>query len=181
MQIFAKLKMQKVIRILFSGFTGLILLSCSPSEDSFTVPVYKDWRKPVNRILDTPVPGHGSTYRIIYANDTAFNSKIVEDDTGRKRVSMNDGSVIVKEVYKKRTDINNAEPELTIMVKDIGSVDSLDGWTYYMVEPGKKPLLVRGRMCIGCHEAANEQHPYFDKNRDAMFRDYLFVPIASER
>jgi len=171
----------KVIGIFVSVFIGFIFLSCSPSTDNFTVPVYKDWRKPVNLILDTPVPGHGSTYRIIYANDTAFDSKIVEDDSGRKRVLMNDGSVIVKEVYKKRTDIDNIEPELTIMVKDIGSADSLDGWKYYMVEPGKKPMLVKGRMCIGCHEAANEQHPYFDKNRDAIFRDYLFVPIASEK
>ena len=93
---------------------------------------------------------------------------------------MKDGSVIVKEVYQKRNDINNAEPVLPIMVKDSKSRNSLDGWKYYMVEPGKKPLLVSGRMCVGCHEAANEQHPYFDKNRDAMFRDYLFVNIASD-
>jgi hypothetical protein len=67
------------------------------------------------------------------------------------------------------------------MVKDSKNDNSIDGWKYYMVEPGKKPLLMSGRMCVGCHEAANEQHPYFDKNRDAMFRDYLFVKIASEK
>ena len=170
----------RLFRIVLSGIIFCSISGCSSSEDLFTVPEYKGWKKPVNRILDTPVPGHGATYRIIYANDTAFSSKITEDKSGRKRVLMNDGSVIVKEVYQKRNDINNAEPVLTIMVKDSKSRNSLDGWKYYMVEPGKKPLLVSGRMCVGCHEAANEQHPYFDKNRDAMFRDYLFVKIASD-
>jgi hypothetical protein len=94
---------------------------------------------------------------------------------------MNEGSVIVKEIYKKREDVNKAEPVLTIMVKDSKSKDSIDGWKYYMVEPEMKPSLVSGRMCVGCHEAANEQHPYFDRNKEGIFRDYLFVKIASEK
>ena len=171
----------RLLIILFSGFIFFCLFGCTNSEDSFNVPEYKGWWKPVNRVLDTPVPGHGATYRIIYANDAAFDSKIIKDDSGRKRVLMNDGSVVIKEVYKKRSDINRLEPELTIMVKDSKSRGSLDGWKYYVVEPGKKPLLMSGRMCVGCHEAANEQHPYFDKNRDAMFRDYLFISIATEQ
>lgn len=171
------------MRLFFFLIYGIFLFSlfgCSSSEDLFEVPDYRGWKKPVNRILDTPVPGHGATYRIIYANDTAFESGIVEDDSGRKKVLMNDGSIVIKEVYEKRGDVNRKEPVLTIMVKDSKSISSLDGWKYYMVEPGKKPVMISGRMCVGCHEAANEQHPYFDKNRDAMFRDYLFVPIASE-
>jgi hypothetical protein len=32
-------------------------------------------------------------------------------------------------------------------------------------------------MCHGCHEAANEEHPYFDKNKTGLVRDYLFCPV----
>ncbi len=171
----------KLMKILFPGFIAALLFSCSPSGDSFTVPEYKEWRKPVNRVLDTPVPGHGATFRIIYANDTAFESEIIAEASGRKRVVMKEGSIVVKEVYKRRADVNRADPELTIMVKDSKSLNSLDGWKYYMVEPAGEPQLISGRMCVGCHEAANEQHPYFDQNKDAIFRDYLFVKIASEK
>jgi len=171
----------KLIKILFFGLSVSLLFSCSPSGDIFTIPEYKEWKKPVNRVLDTPVPGHGATFRIIYANDTAFESEIIEEDSGRKRVVMNEGSVVVKEVYKRRADINRADPDLTIMVKDSKSPNSLDGWKYYMAMPGGKPQLITGRMCVGCHEAANEQHPYFDQNKEAIFRDYLFVKIASEK
>lgn len=167
--------------ILICGLFSFFLVSCSPSSDKYTLPEYKEWRKPVNYVLDTPVPGHGATFRIIYANDRAFESEIVEEPSGRKRVIMKEGSVVVKEVYKKRSDINRAAPELTIMVKDSKSSRSIDGWKYYMAEPGGEPQLISGRMCVGCHEAANEQHPYFDQNKEAIFRDYLFVKIASEK
>jgi hypothetical protein len=35
-------------------------------------------------------------------------------------------------------------------------------------------------MCLGCHEAANEEHPYFDKNKGDAFRDYLFSPFVKK-
>jgi len=47
-----------------------------------------------------------------------------------------------------------------------------------MKKPGEEWMEVKGRMCVGCHEAANEKHPYFDGNKKEMFRDYLFTLIA---
>lgn len=147
-------------------------------EKEFTLPDYKNWKKPVTQVLDRPVPGHGATFRVIYANDIAFTSKIITDASGRKAVRMNDGSVIIKEVYKKREEIGYNVPEIVVMVKESADPEALNGWKYYMKKPGEKSVEVKSRMCIGCHEAANEKHPYFDENKEDMFRDYLFTVIA---
>ena len=69
-------------------------------------------------------------------------------------------------------------PILTIMVKDSENKDAKDGWLYYMIPPGKDAKMIKGKMCHGCHEAANEEHPYFDKNKNSIFRDYLFAPFV---
>ena len=91
-----------------------------------------------------------------------------------------DGAVIIKEVYKTRRDIGRAVPELTIMVKDRSHSRALDGWLYYLKKPGKDAVLIQERMCVGCHEAANEEHPYFDGNKKRLFRDYLYIPLGKK-
>jgi hypothetical protein len=154
-----------------------IFVSCKDQMTQFTVPDYKSWKRPAAEILDTPIPGHGESYRLIYANDIAFQSKIIKDGNTR-RVFMNDGSVIVKEVYEKREDVGYKVPGLFIMKKDIKYPEALNGWVYYMKKPGEPAMEIKWRMCVGCHEAANEKHPYFDRNKEGMFRDYLFVNIA---
>lgn len=161
-------------------FIFILMISSAgcKGEKEFTLPDYKNWKKPVTQVLDRPVPGHGATFRVIYANDTAFTSKIITDASGRKAVRMNDGSVIIKEVYKKREEIGYNVPEIVVMVKESADPEALNGWKYYMKKPGEKPVEVKSRMCIGCHEAANEKHPYFDENKEDMFRDYLFTVIA---
>lgn len=159
-------------------FLLFFVFQCGDKEKEYTVPQYKNWKKVTPSVLDTPVPGHGSTFRIIYANDTAFASKIVADQAGQKRVVMNDGSIIVKEIYKKREDIGYKIPELFIMEKNSTDPEALNGWEYYVKKPAEKGFEVKTRMCVGCHEAANEKHPYFDGNREEIFRDYLFTRIA---
>jgi len=157
-----------------------LLLACSGKNNTaFTVPSdYRTWKKPVAKILDYPVPGHGPTFRVIYGNRTAYSAKITKDTSGTDKIAMPDGSVLIKEIYKTRKDVSRKEPKLTIMVKDARSKSALNGWRYYNKEPGKPLLLVEGRMCVGCHEAANEPHPYFDKNIRGIFRDYLFAKYA---
>ncbi|OHD67378.1 MAG: hypothetical protein A2W19_00235 [Spirochaetes bacterium RBG_16_49_21] len=154
-----------------------LFLSCSTREEGgFTVPPdYRSWGKPVKKLLDYPVPGHGPTFRVIYANKTAFTASVAKNQTGTARITMPDGSIIIKEIYKKKGDVNKKEPELTIMVKNLKSKLSLHGWFYYVKHPGKPITRIDGRLCIGCHEAANEPHPYFDKNAKGIFRDYLFT------
>jgi len=156
---------------------SMTLFCKKEEEEHFDVPDYKKWNHPVDRVLDTPIPGHGASFRIIYANDIAFKSKIIKT-AGVPRVSMNDGSIIVKEVYDKREDIGVRTPGLFIMIKASKDPDAINGWTYYSKKPGQEAVEVKWRMCVGCHEAANEQHPYFDGNKKEIFRDYLFTLIA---
>lgn len=158
----------------------ILQLACSKEEKQvFNIPRdYRLWNRPA-KLLDYPVPGHGPTFRVIYANDIAYKVKTDKGADGYKHALYPEGSVIIKEVYEKQKDVNWADPELTIMVKDSSNEDAKEGWLYYVRQPGEKQAtLIKGRMCIGCHEAANERHPYFDGNTADVFRDYIFVDIA---
>ncbi len=55
--------------------------------------------------------------------------------------------------------------------------ESFPGWMYYVKKKNIPLMNVRGRMCTGCHEAANDPHPYFDGNKEKRYRDFLFVPF----
>ena len=173
----------------FRNFCILLILItisgilCSKKiEQDFLIPKdYRLWKKAYADVLDYPVPGHGDTIRVIYANEKAFQAKIVEDKYYNSRVIFPDGAIIIKEVYKNRNDINMAEPELTIMKKDSIHQDALDDWIYYLAKPGEKfAKPIKGRMCIGCHEAANDKHPYFTGNPRGIFCDYVFIGIAKK-
>ena len=161
--------MMRLKRFFIIFFLLSLILSCNESKRGlYEIPQYKKWRKPVSYVLDRPVPGHGSTYRIIYANSITFSAK---SDKKTGNVTMPNGSVVIKEVYKKKEYIDKVEPELTIMVKNTGDPESLNGWNYYVKHPGKGIQSVKSRMCVGCHVSANEEHPYFDGNKDEKFRD----------
>jgi hypothetical protein len=163
------------------GFMVIFMLHCSVDGDksAFQIPKdYRNWKNPVDRILDYPVPGHGAGYRIIYANDIAFKARIKKGADGVDRVEMPEGSIVIKEAYKEREDINKKLRDITVMVKRSGDENALKGWLYYVKFPDKEIKRVDGRLCLGCHEAANEEHLYFDRNKKGIFRDYLFVPIA---
>ncbi len=155
----------------------LMQISCKKNAEHFDVPDYKNWKRAHDKVLDTPIPGHGASYRITYGNDIAYKSKIIKLASG-SRVVMNDGSIIVKEVYDKREDIGVKTPGLFIMIKNTKDPDAVNGWAYYSKKPDEEAVEVTWRMCVGCHEAANEKHPYFDGNKKEMFRDYLFTLFA---
>lgn len=159
------------------AFMLCLLSGCTlQAGDEFVLPKYRTWARITKKAVDYPVPGHGASLRIIYANEPAVKAR-----TGRKesdeRLPMPDGAIIVKEVYERKGDVDKKEPQLTIMVKKGSAPGAQGGWLYYTKNPGESPVPVRSRLCIGCHEAANEPHPYFDKNKKGLFRDYLFNPI----
>jgi hypothetical protein len=158
----------------------VILTGCSgkSGESRFRVPRdYKTWGKPVKTVLNYEIPGHGDTQRVIYANKIAFDPDVVKTATGEERVVYKEGSIIIKEVYKKNADISTARPALFVMKKESKNKQALNSWVYCIKKPDKEEVVVTTRMCVGCHESANERHPYFDKNRKGIFRDYLFVPL----
>jgi len=166
------------MRIAIILFITICSSACSGQKPSGTLSLgdYRQWQKPHEGVLDYPVPGHGAGQRIIYGNDLAFapGKKITG---GRVVYTYPDHAVIVKEVYKPGEDVNSAIPALTIMVKDSKNRDARDGWIYFMRPPGGEFMRMDGKMCTGCHSAANEASPYFDRNPGEDFRDFVFAPF----
>lgn len=156
----------------------------SPAAELAFPENYRQWKKPVKRILDYPVPGHGDTARIIYANDIAFRPVVTGEKNRTTRVEMKNGAIIVKEVYANSEAARKKSKTpsyiiLDIMYKNRSHPENQDGWLYYIMEPGGELTRIKGRLCVECHVAANESHPYFDGNRNETFRDYLFVPFGN--
>jgi len=141
---------------------------------------YTSWNQPAGHPLEYPIPGHGKSRRIIFANKVALQAKIQKDENNNDAVNFPDGSIIVKEVYQQNNDGTfKTDPQLTVMVKDRNNKDAQKGWLFYVKNPGNEPpTLIKNLTCIGCHEAANENHPYFDNNLKSIFRDYVFINIA---
>lgn len=158
-----------------------ILFSCEKGESGYIDPIppnYKDWEKPVG-LLEYPVPGHGESRRLIYVNRIALTGGIRQGADGRKFVIYPKGTIIIKEVYRKTENGYAKKPQLTIMVKDPGNEAARYGWLYYVKNADQASVtLVENKLCEGCHDAANERHPYFDQNKEGMFRDYVFINLA---
>ena len=166
--------MKQITNILII-LTLLVMTACtSQGSTSFSLPEdYRSWKRPIKRVLDNPVPGHGASYRIIYANGKTFEGKKIDG-----LFTVPDGAILIKENYVSRKDIKKGKYfDLTIMVKNSKAPDAVAGWLYYVKEQDKPVVSVKGRKCVGCHEAANEPHPYFKKNPRGEFRDFLFIPL----
>lgn len=156
----------------------LYSIGCTPKKVDFVVPKdYKTWKKVTKKPLTYAVSGHRSGIRIIYGNAISFDPIIKKDDSGKKSTHMKDGAILIKETYKNKLDYAAGKiRDLTIMHKNSKNKDALNGWMYYVRMMGKKPMgLQKSRMCVGCHEAANDRHQYFDGNPQGLFRDYLFA------
>ena len=160
-----------------------VMTSCSQGNkaENLSVPDYKKWKKPVNQIIDYPVPGHGSGFRIIFANEISYTAAFSKDNRGLNKIVYPEGSYIIKEVYKSRKDIGKNDPVVYGMLKNSKSSQAVNGWIYYVKKPNDLLTVVNTKMCAGCHEAANEKHPYFDGNTDDSFRDFLFVPVVKNK
>ncbi len=174
--------MKKII-LLFIIISITIMTSCSRENkaEALSVPDYKKWKKPVNQIIDYPVPGHGSGFRLIYANEISYTASFSKDKQGLKKIVYPEGSYIIKEAYQNRKDIGKKDPVVYGMLKNSKSSQSVSGWIFYVKKPNESLTVINSKMCSGCHEAANEKHPYFDGNTDDSFRDYLFAPVIKKK
>lgn len=169
-----------MIRVIACSLCLFLLTGCGGKDSkgtAFTVPDYSSWSEPAGTTLDYPVPGHGDTLRKIFVNEIAAGVRKETDDKGRARYIFPDDSIFIKEVYQTEEDIAVGKKALTIMVKASENTASQDGWLYYMQKHGETATRIDGNMCIGCHEAANDRHIYFDRNSERAFRDYIFIPM----
>jgi hypothetical protein len=155
----------------------LLITGCTEEakEVPFSLPQYQQWHKLSHKILHYPVPGHGKSLRVIYGNEQAFSPLKSRDTFGRNIYTYRDGTMVVMESYGDATEMKKGVKRLAVMVKDSRSLQAVNGWLYYVVKGDNNPHLITSNMCNGCHEAANEKHPYFDGNVNNSFRDYLFT------
>ncbi len=173
-----------VLSIAMSALVLCAACGAGPDGEEPAFPAdHRSWKKPVEKVLDYPVPGHGAGARIIYGNAASFDPIVTREKGRITRVEMRDGAMVVKEVYASRKDalLGGEKPAYTVidvMYKNGAHPEAQGGWLYYIYKPGGKMVRIKGRMCVECHVAANESHPYFDKNADGIFRDYLFAPFA---
>jgi hypothetical protein len=135
---------------------------------------YRGWKKGSPAPITGPLPGHGAGARLIYGNGIAFSPLVVKGKGGDGSFEMRDGSVVIKESYGGIDRIGVEAPMLTIMLKLKEHPLAQEGWLYFVKRPGSDPVLITGRLCIGCHESANEGR---DGRGSRIFRDYLFEPF----
>ena len=156
--------------------------ACDKKEKQPVAPVpvdYQSWKKPLPKSLDYPIPGHGDSRRIVYINKKGLEATFVKDRNNRTAVDFPDGSILIKEVFKREGVGYGTIPQLVVMVKDRHNQEAQDGWLYYVRNPGSPQVtLIKSQFCVGCHDAANEVHPYFDNNLEGMYRDYVFLNVA---
>jgi len=155
------------------------LASCTHKEEEvYGTPDYPTWKRTTDTLLNYPIPGHMNRLRIPRMNAKGFT--VVPTREGNKlHWDFPEDTVIVKEVYATTTPAPGEAPvQLTIMVKDPADPRSQGGWLWITRDlPNGKETVFMGNFCVTCHENANEPHPYFDKNPNSEFRDYVyFVP-----
>lgn len=159
----------------------LLFFACEQKKHREINPIpvdYQSWHQPLDKPIDYDVVGHGNSRRIVYANKVALQAAYVEDKYGQKLLRFPNGSIIIKEVFKRKKGGYEAYPQVVSMVKDTTNPKARDGWLYYVRNPNNPGIIqIESRFCSGCHEAANESHPYFDLNPSSQFRDYIFVDL----
>ena len=136
--------------------------------------VYRSWKSWPEEPIDTPVPGHRDTIRLIYISPLALQVEVGADGT---RVYPED-SIILKEVYSTSADLETRKPSrLTVMVKKPELEEAQGGWIWITKDPnGEREKLIDHEFCVDCHRAANSSHPYGDGNPGGVNRDYVFIP-----
>lgn len=172
--------MKLVASIAVLAFVAIIFGACArKAEKIYATPDYPTWRKTTDIVLDYPIPGHMDRLRIPRMNAIGF-SVVPTLVGGKLRWDFPENTVIVKEVYAKPKPAPGEGPvQLTIMVKAPKDPRSQGGWLWLTRDlPDGKEEAFTGNYCVTCHSNANEGHPYFDRNQNLEFRDYVyFVPL----
>lgn len=159
-----------------SVLAALLAGACGSSTPQARVPSdWTSWRKPVDKILNYPIPGHGDKARVIYVNAPGWE---YAGRAGSGRLEFPDGTVVVKEVYASANPAPGEKPTtLDVMIKASKDPEARGGWLWIVKDLGSdKETVMTNTFCQTCHANANSAHPYGDKNPGGAFRDYLYFP-----
>ncbi|MEZ4362249.1 MAG: cytochrome P460 family protein [Kofleriaceae bacterium] len=142
-----------IARLLILAASGALLLACGESVTPEPLGDYTTWKR-----IDTygDLPGHGDSYRIIYANDLALTYA---------GGAYPEGAAIVKEVRKRNGDQPGDLRYLAIM-RRIGpaplGLDDEAGWLFTQAsEPGGSEVY-RSLCWNRCHVAAPYAGAFLD-------------------
>ncbi len=153
-----------------------VLSACGPAAPKSRVPSdWTSWRKPVDRVLNYTIPGHGDKARVIYVNAPGWE---YAGRAGSGRLEFPEGTVVVKEIYASGSPAPGEKPvTLDVMVKAPGDPDARGGWLWVVKDMASgKETVITTNFCQACHANANSSHPYGDRNPGGAFRDFLYFP-----
>ena len=131
----------------------LALVACAQTADVAPPGDYTAWKR-----IDTygPAPGHGDTYRIIYANDVARSFL-----GGRYP----DGTILVKEIHVNDGGTPGALRDVEIM-RRLGpapmGLDNQAGWLFTNAAIPNGPEVIKTTCWRRCHVAAPFAGAWFD-------------------
>ena len=129
------------------------LASCAETADVPPPGDYLGWKR-----IDTygPAPGHGDTYRIIYANDVALTF------TGGRYP---DGTIIVKEIHVNDHDTPGALVNVEIM-RRLGpppmGLDDQAGWLFTATATPNGTEAIKTSCWRRCHVSAPNAGAWLD-------------------
>lgn len=162
---------------------ALAVAACEEKAQAPLVPAdYRGWTRVPAQPLRYPVPGHLDNARVAYINPAGMKA-VSETRDGRVFDRYPEGTIIVKEVFSTlEADITTAPERLTVMIRASGHKLARGGWLWVAADPSTgHEQIIDWELCYECHAAANEPHPYGDKNPDGEFRDFVFFPYKLAR
>lgn len=143
-------------------FALLVILSACADEQA-DVPAlgdYTQWKR-----IDTygNAPGHGDTYRIIYANDIAEKYLMPQPQSPERGYA--DGTVFVKEVYDREGDGPGSLRVIEIMRRIGSSTGDQIGWVFTAASTPGGSETVRDFCWRRCHQAAPFDGAWLDYSK----------------
>jgi hypothetical protein len=165
--------------------TALVILAaaalgaCAPEPAERLVPAdYRAWARVPRQPLRYAVPGHLDSARVVYINPTGLAAARTASNAPASEFP--EGTIIVKEVFPGlQADVSATPRQLTVMIKRPGHKLARGGWLWVTRDPAAgTERIIDYELCYDCHAAANEPHPYADRNPSGQFRDFVFLPYG---
>ncbi len=162
--------------VLAAAVVSAFLSACTPGAPKGRVPAdWTSWRKPVDKVLNYTIPGHGDKARVIHINPAGWDYAV---GAAAGRLEFPVGTIVVKEIYASGNPAPGEKPTtLDVMIKAPDDPDARGGWVWVVKDLASgKETVITTTFCQSCHGNANSPHPYGDRNTKGVFRDYLYFP-----
>ena len=169
--------MRARVAVLFSVLSITAGCDGGRTPDALVPANYDGWASTIESPLEYEIPGHTMDRRMIYINEIGTRLEITERN-GETIHTYPEGTIILKENYP--TGDSEDPAALSVMIKAPKDPRARGGWIWIAKNiAGDSERIFSDEFCFTCHQNANEQHPYGDKNPSGEFRDFVFFPWKS--